>query len=181
MRQHRNQRGFTLLEVLVATALLLVGIVGLMGLFTVAAVQNAGQGDQATRTTEYAQDKMEQLMVLAFNDGSSDTTQYPACITNISTGPCTGGGLGGNMDNSTAAKGGLNTASPVAGYVDYMNSSGNPSSSSTGALYMRQWTIRADGLTPARIKTITVQVTALNSLGQSSLRQTTLVSQKANY
>lgn len=178
----RTERGFTLIEMMFASIVMIVGIVGLMALFTVATIQNSTQGDQATRTTEYAQDKMEQIMVLSFNDSTSDLTQYPTpCIQDLTGTTCTGTGLGGNMDGSTTAKGGLVVSSPVAGYVDYMSKTGTPVTSSAGAAYIRQWQITADGLTPAQIKTITVQVTALNRVGQGALAQTTLISQKASF
>jgi Tfp pilus assembly protein PilV len=57
VKSHRNsarlksQRGTTLIETMIAALVLLVGIVPLMGLFTIAVATNAGQGEIATRTT----------------------------------------------------------------------------------------------------------------------------------
>jgi type IV pilus assembly protein PilV len=174
-----GQQGFTLIEMMVACVVLTIGIVGLMALFAVAAIQNTSQGDQSTRTTEYATDKMEQLMALQYGDATSDTTAVPACMPPISNS-CTGTGLGGVMVAS-ASVGGLNTASPTAGYVDYVTRDGTPTTSSTNAAYIRQWQIATDSNTPPQIKTITVKVTALTKVGKSSIPSTTLVCQKANY
>src|SRR5690242_1790591 len=85
-----RERGSTMLETVVALVILTIGVMGVMGLLTVAVTQNWNQGDRSTRTTEYAQDKMEQLLALNFTDGSSDTTVYPTASTG-------GTGLGGTM------------------------------------------------------------------------------------
>src|SRR5262249_20926422 len=80
-----KQRGLSLIETMVAVLILLIGIVSVMSLFAVAMKQNTNQGDFATRTTEYCQDKMEQLLALSFSDSATDTTVYP---------PATSGGTG---------------------------------------------------------------------------------------
>ncbi|MBZ5568305.1 MAG: hypothetical protein LAN64_10710 [Acidobacteriia bacterium] len=169
---HRRwQAGVTLLETMIATSILLVGVVGLMGLLSVSVLQNANQGENATRTTEYAQDKMESLMALTFNDGSTDTRTYPAAATG-------GTGLGGTMAAS-ATVGGLNAGSPVSSYVDYLNSTGTLSTSSTGAVYIRVWRITTDST--ARVKTITVVAAATRTNGASfAAARTTLSCYKVN-
>jgi prepilin-type N-terminal cleavage/methylation domain-containing protein len=82
-RSQKRQRGFSLLETVVAAAVMLIGIGGAMSLFMVVAMKNASQGSQATRCTEYAQDKMEQLMTTPFASlaSSSDTPQDGATGT----------------------------------------------------------------------------------------------------
>ena len=70
----RAQCGVTLIETMIAAIVLLVGVCGILNLFTVAVSQNSRQGETATRTTVYGQDKMEQLLALSFNDASSNTT-----------------------------------------------------------------------------------------------------------
>ena len=52
----RRDSGVTLLETMIASAVLLVGVLAMLSLFGVAVSQNWNQGDRATRTTEYAQD-----------------------------------------------------------------------------------------------------------------------------
>src|SRR5207253_4599201 len=133
--------GFGLVEVMVAMAVLLVGLGAMLNLFLMAAGLNANQGEVAKRVTEYAQDKMEQLLSLDFPDNTSDTTAYPIAAT---------GGTG------LAVGGGIDPASPATGYVDYLDASGSLVSAGA-ALYVRQWSISTSAAT---LKTITVMVRA---------------------
>src|SRR5260370_4959507 len=110
----RGERGGTLIETMIASVILAVGILGVMGLLSVAVTQNWNQGDRGTRATEYAQDKMEQLLALSFSDGASNTTVYP-------TQSSGGTGLGGVMAGSSTV-GGIMAGSPVTSYVDYIDS-----------------------------------------------------------
>lgn len=163
----KNEEGFTLLETMIAAAVLAVAAAGILGLFCVALAQNSVQGDHGSRTVEYAQDKMEQLMALTFSDTTSDVTQYPTCLALVQT--CSGNGL--------TAGGSINPASPVTDYVDYIDNNGTPGTSSTNAAYIREWLIADDSLSPHQIKTITVFVKKLNQ-GGPIVPSTTLVSQK---
>jgi hypothetical protein len=118
--------------------------------FIMASQTTEQQGDIATRTTEYAQDKMESLFNLDFNDAATDTTVFPAAATG-------GTGLGGIMAvNSTV--GAIPPAAAAASYVDYLDFNGNLLTTSAGASYTRQWTISTDST--ATLKTITVVVTS---------------------
>jgi hypothetical protein len=148
--ERSSEAGVTLLETLVAAAVLLIAVTGLLGLFPTVISQNETQGDLATRTTEYSQDKMEQLLALSFTDGATDTTVFPPAATG-------GTGLGGAMAAS-ATVGALPPTAPVSGYVDYLDQNGTLLSSSTGAVYTRQWSISTDST--ANLKTITVVVTS---------------------
>src|SRR5258708_7342678 len=120
-----RERGSSLIEVMIASLVLLVGIVPLVGVFSVAIATNAGQGDIANRTTLNAQDKMEQLMALTFNDAASNTTVYP-------TSTVGGTGLGGIMAGNVTV-GSVNPAAPVAGYVDYITFQGVLQTAAAGA------------------------------------------------
>jgi hypothetical protein len=155
-----------MLEVLIATTVLFIAASGVLSLFCVALMQNAVQGDHGSRVTEYAQDKMEQLMGLGFTDTTSDTTQYPTCLAQFQT--CTGTGL--------TAGGGVTPSSPITGYVDYIDQNGNPSASSTNAQYIREWQIV--NTISGQIKTITVFVQKKAESSHQVLPSTTLVSQK---
>lgn len=163
------QRGVTLIETMIAAIVLLVGVTGVMALFTVAIQQNSGQGDIATRSAVYAQDKIEQLMALSFNDGASNTTVYPT----TSSG---GTGLGGSLAGSSTV-GGINPASPVTNYVDYLNA-GAQQTIATGANFMRQWTISTN--IAGNLKTITVLTTVKSWAGKGLAPSTTLVCTKSN-
>src|SRR5260370_20158494 len=92
-----RERGSSLVEMMIASLVLLVGIVPLAGVFSVAVATNSGRGDIATRTTLNAQDKMEQLLALSFPDGSSNTTVYP-------TAAAGGTGLAGAMAGPTTGR-----------------------------------------------------------------------------
>ncbi len=159
-----GERGFTLLEMVIASMVLMVGIVGVMSLLGVAVARTAGTSDQATRTAEYAQDKMEQLMALEFLDAQSDVTQYPT----VSTGG-TGLTAGGSVTTITT------------GFVDYgPDSNGKFYTSNTAtqigtAYYTRQWSI-VD--TSALLKTLTVVVKPPSGMTAPPIL---LVSQKQKY
>ena len=168
-RERPGERGSSLIETLCAILILTIGVTGIMSLLAFSITQNWNQGDRATRTTEYAEDKMEQLLALNFSDGSSNTVVYPTQISG-------GTGLGGTMTGNGTV-GGVILGSPVSQYVDYIDSSGNLSSSSTGALFIRQWSISTNAA--ANLKTITVSVRGAFSLANAPLPATTLVCMKS--
>ena len=126
----RRDDGFSLLEMVIALGILLVVAVGVMPLGLLAVTTTENQGHLLARTTEYAQDKLEQLQVLAFNDTTSDTRVFPA----LETG---GSGL--------APGGSADTAAPVTDYVDYLDIDGNVLESTAGPpddwYYQRVWSI----------------------------------------
>jgi len=165
-----RERGSSLIEMMIAAVVLLMGIVPLAGVFSVAVATSSGQGDIATRTTLNAQDKTEQLMALGFNDAASNTTVYP-------TATAGGTGLGGVMAGN-ATVGSVDPAAPVAGYVDYLTFQGVLQTTAPGARYMRQWIISTDAT--GNLKTITVLVTAVGWTGQGLAPSTTLVCMKSN-
>jgi len=155
MRRRRDGHGTTLIETMIAALILLTVVAGLLGLFTVSIQVNEEQGNSATRTTEYAQDKMEQLMAFNFSDAN----------------------LGGAMGaNSTV--GSVPPAAVVSGYVDYLDQNGNTLGSSTGAFYTRQWSIATDGT--GTLKTITVVVTAKPLRNQGFVPSTALACVKSS-
>jgi type II secretory pathway pseudopilin PulG len=164
----RGERGTSLIEVLVATALLATLMAGLMAMAGIAISTTENQGHLAARNTEYAQDKMEQLVALAYSDGVTDTRTFPA----VASG---GSGL--------AVGGSYNINSPVDKYVDYLDEDGNlcgPTTSTkcptaptgttapNGWFYKRCWKIddsTTDGTLPTNIKKITVAATTVRGFG----------------
>jgi type II secretory pathway pseudopilin PulG len=185
----RSQRGVTLIETMVASAILIIVVAGLLPVFAVGIRTTNQQGDISTRTTEYAQDKMEQLLTLSainlssdgYNDGTTDTTVFPS-ITDMSTG-CTGTGanicgLGGSMAASSSI-GSIPPAAPVKWFSDYLDVNGNLLASSAGAYYTRQWKVTTNAANTA--KTITIAATSLLSPAASGLApSTTLVCIKSS-
>jgi hypothetical protein len=152
-----REEGTTLIEVMIASAILVTLMAGLMSLAGLAISTTENQGHLAARTTEYAQDKMEQLLALAYNDSTSDTTVFPAQP----------GGKG------LAPGGSSNPSTPVEKYVDYLDQSGNllvavGTTAPTGWFYQRVWSIddtTTDPTLPAHLKRITVTATIARGFG----------------
>jgi hypothetical protein len=161
----QSDQGSSLIETVVATALLLVVIGGLGSMGVVGMMTTENQGHLAARTTEYAQDKMEQLLVLAWGDSVSDTRVFPAA-------PAGGTGLsvGGNANPDAA----------VAGYADYLDRSGTliataDGSAPAGWFYKRVWAVSSP---MANLKQIEVTVTVESTLGRTAPPRSTVTSLK---
>lgn len=170
-RQHsRSKRkvesGMALIETIIALGVLLTVATGVMALAAISMTTTENQGHLQARTAEYAQDKMEQLLGLAYCDATSDTTVLPA-TTAGGTGlagcapplvsPQTGtGGVGGSS----------NPANPIVGYVDYLDTAGNLVVSAGGGTpagwyYKRVWQVSLPaGTTNLKQITVTVQTAA---------------------
>lgn len=147
----RRESGTTLIETMIAASVLLIGVLGLVGTLAVAESKNWNRGDRATRATEYAEDKMEQLLSLSFTDTTTDTTVYPPAIT---------GGTG------LTVGGGIVVGSPVTGYVDYVNDNGSQQTSSTTASFVRQWSVSVNA--GGNLDTITVKVSPVDTIDLNS-------------
>jgi hypothetical protein len=158
-----REDGTTIIEVVISSAILVTLMAGLMSLAGLAINTTENQGHLAARTTEYAQDKMEQLLALAYTDAVSDTTVFPA--TNAGG---TGLAIGGNA----------NPSAPVTKYVDYLDQSGNLCGSAsascvapvgttppTGWFYQRVWVVSSPS---ANLKQITVTATVARGFGGSN-------------
>ena len=171
-RSKKLPAGMTLIETMLALSIMLIVSVGVMSVAGVAVSTTETQGHLAARTAEYAQDKMEQLLALKFCDGGTnsqsgtDTTQFPAVA---GTG-ATYTGLAGcsNMTTGTPLTGGgLSPSSPSAGYVDYLDSTGRPVSSTQPWEYIRVWQISVPtGST--QLKQISVLVQAQHAVGSNT-------------
>jgi hypothetical protein len=175
-----GESGTTLIEVVIASALLVTLMAGLMSLAGLAISTTENQGHLAARTTEYAQDKMEQLMALAYADATSDTRVFPAT-------PAGGTGL--------LPGGSSNTSAPVEFYVDYLDENGNLCGTTgaacvapvgttppTGWFYQRVWAIADstnDGTLAAGLKRITVTATIFRGFGGATKAASTLTVLKA--
>jgi type II secretory pathway pseudopilin PulG len=189
----KNERGFSILEAVIACMIMIIGIGGLMALFVVAAAKNAGQGDQATRCTEYAQDKIEQLMALQYTPTYTDvTSSVVGSVTTPSSGcsPACGLSNGGTICPSPTTS--SCSSGPTQYYVDYYNTTDTVDTDgisgslqcatcTSNAQYMREWSITTNAAT--NVKTITVYVQALFTAdtAQSLAPSTTLISNKGQY
>jgi len=186
----RLERGSSLIETLVAVAILIIVVAGVLPVFMLSTQTTYAQGDVATRVTEYAQDKMEQLLSLnkdniisdGFNDATTDTTVFPAAVNALDgTTSCTGAspnicGLGGASTAATgcgpngtgggsfapgSSVGSIPPAAPVTYFVDYLDTNGNLLTSSAGAYYTRQWQVSLDST--SCLKTITVVASSVSA------------------
>jgi Tfp pilus assembly protein PilV len=179
IRRLRDERGTTLIETTIATGILLVTLAGLMSMGALATMHTENQGHLAPRTSEYAQDKMEQLLALAYPDSTSNTVVFPAT---------TGGGSGLTIGGSS------NTAAPNNLYVDWLASDGSYLGGGTTPpsnwFYERVWEItcasasyptpQACNNSPATgIKQITVTVTVRTAVGGFLLAKSTVASLKS--
>ena len=162
----RSQSGTTMIEVAFASSILLVVMLGLLSMGALATVYTENHGHLEARTTEYAQDKMEQLLALAYTDSASNTVVFPAAAA---------GGTG------LAVGGNVNTAAPAAGYVDWLGSDGGLLGGGTAApagwFYQRVWQITSPS---AGIKQITVLATVRTSVGGALIPKSTVVAMKAS-
>jgi hypothetical protein len=170
-RSLTSEQGTTLIETAIATALLLVVMAGLMGMAALASSITENQGHLSARTTEYAGDKMEQLLELTYGDAQSNTTVFPSVDT---------GGTG------LAAGGSSNVATPVVGYADYLDASGNvlctvatPCTATPPATwyYQRVWAITVPS---TNLKQITVTATVKTSVANAMISASTVAAYKTN-
>ena len=164
-RRSGSDEGSSLIEVIVAMALMATLAAGLLSMTAIALTQSENQGHLAARTAEYAQDKMEQLLVLSYGDETSDTRVFPA----VDSGG-TGLALGGSDDPSA----------PVAGYVDYLDARGNLMVAGGGGapanwFYVRAWEIKP---ITATLKEVRVTTTVARSIGRQRRPSATLVTLK---
>src|ERR1700726_2315836 len=135
---HRpSQTGMSLLEVVIALAILLIVSVGIISMGGTAMLTTENQGHLAARATEYAQDKMEQLYSLSWGDTTTDTTTFP---------PSASGGSGLTVGGSSDPNSPVTT--PGTGYVDYLDISGQPTTSTGDWFYIRVWQVSYPATTP---------------------------------
>ncbi|MQA29645.1 MAG: hypothetical protein GEU82_07385 [Luteitalea sp.] len=162
----RCERGTTLIETVIASAILLVVMVGLLSMAALATMYTENHGHLEARTTEYAQDKMEQLLALSYSDQQSDTTTFPAMPTGG-----TGMAVGGSIDPST----------PIDGYVDWVGNNGDSLSGGVTPpadwFYLRVWQISTP--TPG-MKQIVVVATVKTALAGAMRPTSTLVVLRAD-
>ena len=157
-----REGGFSLLEVLVATTLMAVGLTALAQLFAVSTKSN-----HSAKTTTYAavlaQQKMEQLRGLTWGFDNlglplTDTTTDTSVVPEQSNG---GTGLSPSPANSL----GQNTT----GYVDYIDKDGKLLGTGTtvpgNAVYIRRWSVEPLPTNPNNTIVLQVLVTRWRNRG----------------
>ena len=159
----REARGISLIETSIACVMMVTVLAGLASLAAVATMHTENEGHLSARTTEYAQDKMEQLLALAYTDSVSNTIVFPAANS---------GGTGLTVGGSTT--------NPVNGYVDWLGTDGSLLGGGTAAptkwFYKRLWQISSP---TTGLKQMTVTVTVRSSVGGALLPKSTVVAVKA--
>ena len=157
----RRDGGFTLVETIVALGILAIVAAGILPLGIVATKTTENQGHLMARTTEYATDKLEQLMALSYGDSITDTRVFPAAAA---------GGTG------LALGGGLDPGAPIAGYADQLDIDGNVVTNDTW-YYRRVWMISQHSANLKRISVVTtVRQSSAGGLGR--LPQSTVTALK---
>jgi len=171
IRRWQDDRGSTLIETAIASAILVVVMTGLLGMAAIATSITENQGHLSARTTEYAVDKMEQLLELTYGDAQSNTTVFPSVNT---------GGTG------LVAGGSSNPDAPVVGYTDYLDQNGNVLCTIVSACtatppptwyYKRVWVVTVPS---ANLKQITVTATVRTSVARAQLSKSTVAAYKTN-
>ncbi len=169
----KSEDGTTLIETMVATAILLILMAGVLGMAAIATSITENQGHLAARTTEDAVDKMEQLLDLTYGDAQSNTTVFPSTAN---------GGTG------LAIGGSSNPAAPVVGYTDYLDVSGNilctvaspcTATPPVSWYYKRVWQI-SPAPASANLKQITVTTIVKSAVAGAMVSRATVSALKTN-
>jgi type II secretory pathway pseudopilin PulG len=157
-----DARGFTIIEVLMATALMVAAVASLAQLFALSTTRNTSSKN-TTFAAVLAQQKMEQLRGLTWGfdvlglpttDTATDTTKFPE----------TGGGTGLSPSPQNTLQ------QNVVGYVDYLDAKGNSLGGATAAVpvnavYIRRWMIEPLPTNPNNTIVIQVLVTRHRNRG----------------
>ena len=143
-----------------------------MGMAAIATSITENQGHLGARTTEYAVDKMEQLLELTYGDAQSNTTVFPSL--NIGG---TGLAVGGSSD----------PAAPVVGYADYLDQNGNvlctaatPCTATPPATWYYKRVVAGLDAVGANLKQITATTIVKSSVARAQLSRSTVSAYKTN-
>ncbi len=132
-----DSRGFTLVEVLVATAIFTMAIVSLVRLFGLAALADR-TAHRITLAPALAAERLEQLQSLAWGFDAAGAALQDA-TTDLSRSPAVAGGSG----LQPSPPGALDTDTP--GFVDYLGEDGRwlgrGPGVPAGARFVRRWSI----------------------------------------
>ncbi len=156
-----DESGITLVETLIATLILLFGLLAMAHLMSFGTIASKTLGRDATKSTAYAHDKMEELIGLDFADTTTNVTV---------NAPFTSDGVG------LTAGGSIPPTAPASGYADYLDTDGARTTSSNAA-YVRQWQIINDA---TGLKRIIVAVTSTRSLSYGAAPSAVLVTFKTS-
>jgi type II secretory pathway pseudopilin PulG len=152
-----RDRGCTLVEVIVAAALLIVAAAGIAQLIAIA-VRASRIARGQTMTTMVAAQKMEQLRSLSWTFDSSGGVRSDTS-TDVSRDPAASGGIG----LGTTPAGSLERS--VDGCVDYLDRAGRWIGTGTtvpsDSVYVRRWAVLPLSADPAHARVLVVLAAAL--------------------
>lgn len=181
-----NDLGVSLVEVLIAVLIAIIGVFSLGGVIFQATAANKNQGTETTRTTIYAQDKLEFLLSLDFVSCSELAPSTPLPVDCNATGiDPTNASSPWNKGLTVGASGVAGVLGPPAqtscpaagsayvGYMDFLDANGlqfDDCANPAMPAYIRQWQIRnlnLFGSYPA-LKQISVAVYSLSAVNVAS-------------
>jgi len=144
--------GFSLIEALIASGILVGAVVGLAQLSTLATTTNLSSRN-STYSTMLASQKLEELRALTWAFDSSGSPVSDVTSNTAVSPESPGGGTGLSLSPATS----LQDNTP--GYVDCLDASGNKIGSGpqapTGKAFTRRWSI---GQLPSNPDTVVIQV-----------------------
>jgi prepilin-type N-terminal cleavage/methylation domain-containing protein len=165
----RSTRGFSLLEVVVATAILTIGASSLAQLATIAARANASAGSTTTAVL-LAQAKMEQLrgLVWALDAQGAPIGDVTTDVSAMPAAPSGGVGLSPSPSDALARN--------EPGYCDFVDGAGRSlgggAAPPAGTAYIRRWAIApmpafADRTLILQVLVVRARHTGADAAGQS--------------
>ena len=170
-RSHSTEAGFSLVEVIIATLVLSVGLMAVAQLFAISTKGNTAARAN-TFTVMLAEQKMEQLRALTWG---FDTVGLP--ISDFSTDTTNVGTLAGCTSSGAGAASGL-SASPAGtlgentdGWVDYLDVNGcdlgGGGIAPPGTTYIRRWSVEPLPTNPNNTLVLQVLVTRRTNRGDA--------------
>lgn len=166
-----DQSGFSLVEVIVATLILAVGLMAVAQLFALSTKGNTSARAN-TFTVMLAEQKMEQLRALTwgFDTVNLPVSDFTTDTTNVGTlagCPAGGTGAGTGLSPSPAGTLGQNTD----GWVDYLDEAGcdlgGGGTAPQGTSYIRRWSVEPLPTNPNNTLILQVLVTRRRNRGDA--------------
>jgi type II secretory pathway pseudopilin PulG len=166
-----DESGFSIVEVLVATLVLSVGLLSVAQLFAVSTKGNTAARSN-TFTVMLAQQKMEQLRSLTwgFDTVGLPVSDYNTDTTNVGTlAGCTSSGTGAGTGLSPSPSGTL--TQNTDGWVDYLDQNGcdlgGGGNAPNGTTYIRRWSVEPLPTNPNNTLILQVLVTRRTNRGNA--------------
>ena len=145
----------TLVETMIAAAILGSVIVGIAGLVSQSIKQSKNMGSTMSQATALAAQKVDQLMTMQWCSGVSPAPGCPVLAAPLTAG----GSILADIKNPSWAN--VATAANPADYVEYLDSAGVPvpgavSSTDVGVFFTRRWQITDSTATTKLIEAVVV-------------------------